>query len=158
MPTKSDPKEFDKFDEYKFFIDDTAKLSERRQGVTSTYITVNSAIIGLITFIISQSALNGLKLTLVSIPAIAAGITVCYFWYGLLMTYKRLLRFRFDQLEKMETGIKDCHQMYIKESKELYGKAKPEKKIEFTKLEARLPLLFGSLYALFLVGLIIAAF
>jgi hypothetical protein len=37
---------FDKFEEYKLFIEDTARFSERRQTVTKTYITVNSAILG----------------------------------------------------------------------------------------------------------------
>ena len=34
--------EFDKFEEYKLFVDDTARFTERRQTVSNIYVGVNS--------------------------------------------------------------------------------------------------------------------
>lgn len=50
---------FDKFEEYKFFIDDTARFSERRQKVGSTYVAVNSIILSAIAFLVKDSELTG---------------------------------------------------------------------------------------------------
>lgn len=45
----------DKFEEYKLFIEDTARFSERRQNVGSTYIAVNSIILSAIAFPVKDS-------------------------------------------------------------------------------------------------------
>ena len=34
--------EFNKFEEYKLFVEDTARLSDRRQTISNIYVTVNS--------------------------------------------------------------------------------------------------------------------
>lgn len=147
-----------KFDEYKLFIDDTARLSERRQGVTNTCITVNGAIVGLITFLIKDAGLTNWWLVVTMLPLIVAGIAVCYFWRRLLATYKTLIDFRFEQLEKMERGesLQGCHRMYNLEAQRFYGEAPPEQKIGFSRIEMRLPLLFIALYVLMGVGLAVA--
>ena len=46
----------DTFEEYKLFVDDTARLSDRRQTVTNTYIAVNSLLLGAISFLIRDAA------------------------------------------------------------------------------------------------------
>jgi hypothetical protein len=74
------------------------------------------------------------------------------------MTYKRLLKFRFAQLENMEEQIDGCHKMYSLESQELYAKAPPKRQIEFSKVEARLPLSFGILYVIVVLVVIVVAF
>jgi hypothetical protein len=158
MTAKPGTPEFDKFDEYKFFIDDTARLSERRQDVTSAYIGINSGILGVVSLIILQDTLTPTQLALASIPVIAAGLVVCFFWNRLLLSYKRLLGFRFHQLEEMEAQIDGCHKMYARETAELYEKAPKKSQIEFSKIEAGLPFMFGGLYLVFFTGMVVAAF
>ncbi len=145
------------FEEYKFFVDDTARLSERRQTVTNTYITVNGAIIGLITFLVKDAGIARLSIALITtLPLFAAGAIVCFFWYRLLMSYKRLIGFRFEQLQLIEQTLRGCHQMFTLESKHLYSKAPKKEQIEISRIERQLPLLFGLVYATLL--LIIIAF
>jgi ABC-type Fe3+-siderophore transport system permease subunit len=149
---------FDKFEEYKLFIEDTARFSERRQTVTKTYITVNSAILGLITFFVKDARLADWWLVIAMLPLIVAGIAVCLFWYRLLVTYKTLIDFRFEQLEEMERSeaLQGCHGMYNMEAERFYRKAPPEQRIGFTRIEMWLPRLFMGLYAVMAIGLAVA--
>ncbi len=149
---------FDKFEEYKLFIDDTARFSERRQTVTNAYITVNGAIVGLITFLVKDAGLTNWWLVVAMLPLIVAGVAVCYFWHRLLATYRTLLDFRFEQLEGMERGeaLQGCHGMYNLEAERFYRKAPPEQQIGFSRIEMRLPLLFVALYVFMGVGLAVA--
>jgi len=150
--------EFPKFEEYKLFVEDTARFSERRQTVTNAYITVNGAIVGLITFFVKDARLTDWWLVIAMLPLIAAGIIVCVFWYRLLDTYRRLIDFRFEQLEDMERSesLKDCHGMYNMEAEQFYRKAPPERKIGFSHIELWLPRLFVVLYVLMGIGLAVA--
>jgi fatty acid desaturase len=149
---------FSKFEEYKLFIEDTARFSERRQTVTNTYITVNSALIGLIAFLVKDAGLTDWWLVAAIMPLIAAGIMVCSFWYRLLTTYRKLLDFRFEQLEKMEQSeaLSGCHGMYNLEAQRFFRHAPPDQKIGFSRIEIRLPILFIVLYALTGIGLAVA--
>lgn len=107
---------FSKFDEYRLFIEDTARLSDRRQTVTNAYITVNGAIVALITFVFRDAGVKDWRAVVALLPLILAGLIVCYFWHALLYSYKELLRFRFKQLEKMEEELPGSHKMYTLES------------------------------------------
>lgn len=150
--------QIDKFQEYKLFIEDTARFSERRQTVTNTYISVNSALIGLIIFLVKDAGLTDWWLVAAMMPLIIAGIVICSFWYRLLESYKKLLDFRFKQLEAMEKApaMKGCHQMYVKEAGRFYRNAPPKQRLGFSRIEMRLPLLFIALYALTAIGLVLA--
>ena len=154
---KSNQESFNKFEEYKFFAEDTTRLSDRRQVVTNTYITINSAIIGLITFLVAQGNLTGIRLGLISFPAIIAGVVVCYFWEKLLLSYKNLLAFRFEQLKEMEKEMDGCQRMYILETERFYGADTKANQIEFSKIELQLPLAFIGLYVLGGIFIIISA-
>lgn len=135
-----------KFDEYKFFIDDTARLSERRQTVTNTYITVNGAIIGLITFFAKDAGLVHWSVVIAILPLIAAGGIVCYFWYRLLFSYRRLIGFRFIILQQMEEELPESSKMYTRESEKFYEKAPKQQQISISRIEMLLPRLFGIVY------------
>lgn len=104
----------DKFEEYKLFIEDTARFSERRQTVTNIYVSVNSALIGLVIFLVKDAGLTNWWMLAAIMPLIVIGIVVCSFWYRLLDFYRRLLDFRFKQLEAMERSplLNGCHQTY----------------------------------------------
>lgn len=148
-----------KFEEYKLFIEDTARFSERRQTVTNTYISVNSALMGLIIFLVKDAGLTDWWLVVAMMPLTIAGIVICSFWYRLLESYKKLLDFRFEQLEAMEDkepAMQGCHRMYIKESERFYRQAPPKQRLGFSRIEMKLPLLFIALYALTAIGLALA--
>src|SRR5438105_473828 len=78
---------FDKFEEYKLFIEDTARFSERRQLVTNIYIAVNGAIATLATFILKDTVQDW-KVLVAILPLLIVGGVVCWLWYRLLLSYK----------------------------------------------------------------------
>lgn len=105
--------------EYKLFMEGTARLSERRQSVTNTYITVNGALASLITFLAKDSGLNDLGLVLFMLPLLALGIIICQYWQRLLLKYRLLVGFRFQTLREMEKRIPSSIRIYHRED-ELY--------------------------------------
>jgi hypothetical protein len=50
---------FDVFEEYKLFVEDTARFTERRQTVNNTYVAVNSIILSAIALLVKDVSANG---------------------------------------------------------------------------------------------------
>ena len=153
--------DFKKFDEYKLFIEDTARLSERRFTISNSYLAANfSLILGIIGLMITSSLKDGVfansPLTIAILPLIIAGIVVCILWHRQLATYKTFIDFRMKQLEEMEKSkeLEGCHRMYNLEADRFYRKAPEGLKIGYTRIEIQLPWLFLILYAIFGIGLL----
>ncbi len=150
---------FDKFEEYKLFIEDTARFSERRQKVGSTYVAVNSIILSAIAFLVKDSGLTGRWQLLVVLPLLIAGMTICLSWRQLILNYKKLVNLRIDRLRAMEElpEMQSSSKMYHAED-ELYprssqGERKRRRGLNFSDLERQLPGVFLALYSIFLVGI-----
>jgi hypothetical protein len=148
--------EFEKFEEYRLFVDDTARFTERRQTVSNIYVAVNSLLLAAIGLLIKELGARGLWVLLLPLPLIAAGISVSLWWHQLIRKYKKLVGLRINRLREMEAEMPDSVKMYHAED-ELYprdekGKMIPGKGLNFSDLEARLPMLFVVLYCIFGVG------
>lgn len=158
---------FPKFDEYRLFIDDTARFSERRQNVGNTFVAVNSLLLTAIAFLVKDSGVRdyGLMVTILPIPLVVAGVLVCIWWRQIILKYKELIRLRMRELQAMESlpEMHGCQEIYHKENEELYkrntaGVPLPLGRLNFSDLESRLPILFMFLYGLFGILLIVALF
>lgn len=141
-----------KFEEYKMFIEDTARFTERRQDASNLYVTINSLILTAIVFVVKDLGANPLSRLLLLLPVITAGIFVSLWWRQLIIKYKELVGFRINMLRKMEEkeDLKETEKMYHAED-ELYprdaqGNMIKGVKLNFSDLEARLPTLFIILY------------
>ncbi len=141
----------DKFEEYRLFIEDTARLTERRQQVTNTYIAVHSALLGLLTFLAERTWTGPWIQTVLLFPLIAAGIAASRYWLALIETYRTLIDFRFEQLEAMERSeaLQGVHGMYTKEAERFFRHAPPQQRLGFSRIEKQLPRLFLGLYVLY---------
>jgi hypothetical protein len=155
---------FDKFEEYKLFIEDTARFSERRQKVGSTYVAVNSIILSAIAFLVKDSGFTGQWQLLVVLPLLVAGMTICLSWRQLILNYKKLVNLRIDRLRAMEElpEMEGSSQMYHAED-ELYprsgqGERKRRKGLNFSDLEQQLPWVFLALYGMFSIGVVVLIF
>lgn len=156
--------QIDKFEEYKLFVEDTARFSERRQKVGSTYVAVNSVVLSAIAFLVKDSGFTGRWQLLAVLPLLVAGITICFSWRQLILNYKKLVNLRIDRLRAMEElpEMDGSSQMYHAEDV-LYprsdqGERKRRKGLNFSDLERQLPWVFLVLYALFLVGVVVLIF
>ena len=152
--------EFSKFEEYKLFIEDAARFSERRQRISNTYITVNSLLLAAIGLLIKDMGAKGIWALLLPVPLVLAGIFVSLWWRQLIDKYKRLVGLRIDKLREMEENMSEWTGMYHAED-ELYPRGEEKKMISekgrsISDLEKRLPGLFLVLYSLFVIGLLTA--
>ena len=149
-----------KFDEYKLFVDDTARFSERRQTVNTTYITVNSILLAAISFLVKDAGLVHSRRALSAIVVLVAGIGICFQWHRMIRKYKTLVSFRMNQLRLIEKSIEleGCHKMYHAEDdlypRDAQGAPIRGKGLNFSDGEKILPWFFGTLHAVFLVGLL----
>lgn len=148
------------FEEYKLFVEDTARLSERRQTAANTYVTVNGAIIGFITYLVASADLNSWWFSLAVAPIVVAGFMVCVFWRQSIQKYKVLINLRFKVLREIEEQIEGSSRVIHRED-ELYpqnlgGKDHQNKSLNISDLESRLPTLFSVLYLILGLGLVMA--
>jgi len=147
-------------EEYKLFVEDTARLSERRQTAANTYVTVNGAVIGFITYLATGADLNNWWFSLAVLPIIIAGIMVCVFWRQSIQKYKALINLRFKVLREMEEKIDGSTMVFHRED-ELYPQhpadaSQHNKGLNISDLESRLPQLFMTLYVILGLALFIA--
>ena len=152
--------EFNKFEEYKLFVEDTARFSERRQTISNTYVAVNSLLLAAIGLLIKDLGARGVWTLLLPLPLVVAGIAVSLWWRQLIRKYKALVGLRIDTLRAMEDEMPGSVKMYHVED-QLYprdaeGKRVPGQGLNFSDLEARLPWLFLVLYGLCGLGLLVA--
>jgi hypothetical protein len=147
--------EFPKFEEYKLFVEDTARFSERRQTISNIYVAVNSLLLAAIGLLIKQLGAQDAWALLLPLPLIAAGIAICLWWGQLIRKYKSLVGLRLDTLRQMEElpQMAGAAKMYHVEDK-LYprdaeGNMIPGKGLNFSDIEVRLPWLFLVLYGFF---------
>ena len=144
------------FEEYKLFVESTQFLTERRQTAAQTYLTLNTAIFAVLAFLVKDAGFRGWWLVLTSLPMFVVGLVICGIWERMVVQYRELINWRFDQLKLIEAKpeMKGSHQFFIKESKKFY---KPSTQLfGFSRLERHLPRLFLGAYVLYGVGLIIA--
>jgi hypothetical protein len=149
----------DKFDEYKLFVEDTARFTSNRQTANNMYVAVNSIVLSASAFIIKDAGFLDSWKPFVVLPVLTAGVVVCLQWSRLIVKYKQLIGFRIRELKKIENKITNCHKMYEKEI-ELYpvdaeGRSIPGIGLNFSDRERWLPRIFLSVYSIYLLGSII---
>jgi len=151
-----------KFDEYKMFINDTARFTDRRQNASNLYITVNSLLLTVIIFIAKDANFMQFWSFIFTVPIIVAGIFVSVWWYQLLRKYRLLIRLRFQAIWEMEEkpDLDGIEKMYHRED-ELYprdadGNIVQGKGLNFSDLENKLPVMFIVLYSIALLGVLVA--
>jgi hypothetical protein len=150
-----------KFEEYKLFVEDTARFSDRRQQISVTYLTVNSIIIGAIAFLVKDAKFVEVWRGIVVILILGVGVFSCVLWKQLINKYKLIVDFRIDELRAIEehTNMKDCHKMFHAEDK-LYprdaeGKPIKGEALNISDKEKWLPNVFMGIYTVFFLGQLI---
>ena len=89
--------EFSKFEEYKLFVEDTARFTERRQTISNIYIAVNTLLLAAIGLFIKDLGTLGSWILILCVPLVAAGVFVSLWWRQLIIKYKD---FAFPDVEK----------------------------------------------------------
>lgn len=135
---------------YKIYLKMADKISERRQSANSFFLTINTAIVGLVSYLqIGQTEKAGSIFYLV---IGVAGMIICYSWYRLILSYKHINSGKFKVLHLIEQNLPLAP--YDTEW-EMLGRGEDSKKyLPFTHIEIFVPWVFLGLHAfVFLYGL-----
>lgn len=149
-------------EEYVLFVEDSARISDRRQMIANIYITINGAVAGLLAFLVKDSGFTNWWLVIAVLPIISFGVMVCRYWRRLILKYKTLINFRLEVLREMETRIPGSARMYHREDylypRDTGSKAAGTGGLNFSDMELGLPELFIALYVLLGINLVIGIF
>jgi len=140
------------FEEYKLFTEMTDRLSQRRQNVHTTFEAVLTALFALLYFLAKDMKLHGARLSIPVVIICALGLAVCFVWRELINRYRELLDFRFKKLMKMEEQFTNSVRMFTSEMDFFRKKSCGKSAFKFSILERNLPLVFGIVFFLLLVG------
>jgi hypothetical protein len=149
-------KTFKTFRQYELIVEDTARLSDRRQTVNNLYLSANSLLLGGSAILVQQGTLkNGFPILLI-VPLVLAGGFLCVDWWRLLRNYRKLLNLRFGLLKEIEArdDFPGPIATYQREEK-LYPADPRKSRFGFSGLELNLPWIFIALYVLTVIGTIV---
>lgn len=138
--------------QYRILVDTSEALVSRRQGVNTFFLSVNSIILTVAALLLrdgqsgplESAALIGLGL---------AGVTLCFGWRRLIVSFGQLNGGKFNVILALERHLPA--RVFAAEWEALGCGQDPERYTPFTKTEKRTPVIFGVLQAvLVLVGVL----
>ncbi|CDD58350.1 RipA family octameric membrane protein [Clostridium sp. CAG:43] len=133
-------------EQYKLYVEMADKVSERRFNVNTFFLTANSTILTVIT-------IKGFDVVKFSWIITAVGIVLSYTWYYLLQSYKLLNSGKFEVIHKVEQHLP--LNLYVFEW-EVLGEGKERAKYwPISHIEKILPVLFGIIYIIFEIVILI---
>lgn len=134
---------------YELLLNHINELNSRRQNITTVYLSVNTAILGVLVFI-SQDALFSDWIKSLSILAfIGAGIVACDLWRRLIIQYRLLLEWWYMQIRRLEQSIDSDYRLITQEYDQLYHPTDGKPKVGITRYEIKLIWLFVVIYLSF---------
>ncbi len=145
-------------DEYQLYLEQVNKLAERRQNVTSTYLTVNTAIVGAVAFLFKDGYIPGWSQQVTVLVLFVAGIVVCDLWRRLIKQYSQLLSWWFKQLHLLEDKMVESSKLIKREYEALYKKKKGRPPIGLTRYETGLTWVFTGMYVVFGLAIVVMWF
>ena len=138
-------------EQYKMLLSTSESLIERRQKLTTTFLTIFSALLPVLTFMLSQKMLfMNIGCSIISLIS----ILLCFSWRNAINSYGKSNAAKFAILEEMEKQFPAS--MFASEWVVLKKTTSHYK--SFTSRETLIPLLFVAVYALFMVVSIILCF
>lgn len=97
------------FDQYDLFVEMADRLSSRRQSANSFFLTVNTGLLTALGFLMSgrlasetqDSAVVAVGVLVVAVLSLLAN----FLWYRTIVSYRGILRAKFDVINRMETVL-----------------------------------------------------
>ena len=132
---------------YKMYANTAEKISDRRQSNNSFFLTLNTAIIAVVSYLqLGEEAGKSTELYwLISL----SGIIVCYAWYRLIKSYKQLNSGKFKIVNLIEKNLPIAP--YDAEWEALGRGKNHQLFIPFNKIETIVPWLFMGIHITVLI-------
>lgn len=140
-------------EEYRLFLELTDRLAERRQTVTTTFVSLNAAIGASAGLILASGQLPQLGRNISVTGLLVAGIVICSLWRHLVIRYSELLGWWYGQLRGLEANMVDCTRLLTKEYVDLYTSQGTRRSFSVTLYEVRLTWLMTAIYATFVLAM-----
>ncbi len=146
-------------EQYKAYLQTSEDLVERRQKVSSFYITINSTMVTIFSALITVMSLielQNLKLLFLCLSGIffGLGIILCLNWIRILGTYGKLNSAKMTVISKLEKLLPA--KIYDTEWEVQNDRIRGKRYVSFTENEQKVPKVFLLLYfAILLFGIIL---
>jgi hypothetical protein len=144
-----------RYEDYQIISDKTHYLSEGRRNASQTYLAVNTAVIAVMAFLLTDANLHGWSLVVVNLPLFLVGAAVCYLWFRIIVKFRAIIGWHFEQLRAMEHDLQDCRAIFSREYERFYQM--DGKEFSFSDWEAWLPRTLILLYVVYGLGIVAAA-
>lgn len=143
-------------EQYELLLSHVNALTERRQTVTTTYLSVNTAIVGATAFLFKDGLLSTWQQQLSVLVLFGAGLIACNLWYQLISQYSTLLSWWYGKLRAIETQLPVDERIFTDEYDDLYAMKRGRITIGLTRYEKRLTWLFTMIYLAFGCAILIS--
>lgn len=135
----------DLLEQYKLYVNSAEKISDRRQKTNEFFLGLNTALLTALGFIYGKIENSDIVMILMLI----AGISICYFWYRIIRSYKGLNGGKFDIIHLIEKKLPLS--LYDAEW-DILGRGEDKNKYwPFSHIEIKIPWIFIIIYACALV-------
>jgi hypothetical protein len=124
---------------YTLYVDSAHKISALRQAANSFFVTINTGIVGALSYFSEKSNVQNLLV-------IFAGVLICIVWHRLIASYRAINTGKFKVIHEMERNLPLA--AFDAEWEALGRGHMPLRYFQFTKIEAYVPLIFGAVYLL----------
>ena len=129
-------------EQYSLYVEMTDRISQRRQNANGFYLSINTALLGIVGFVASRCT-PGQVFTMIAVISVA-GMLMSYGWYRLLCSYRDLNTAKFAVIHAIEKQLPIAP--YAAEWKAA-GEGKSSKLYKpFTHIEIGIPRVFMLAY------------
>jgi hypothetical protein len=154
------------FDEYRLFIEDTARFSDRRQTFSNFMVVMNGFLVTGVCAVLKDPDAHTPARLAILLALLGAGLAAACVWRKVFVEYDEIIGIRVDFLRQIECKAGKDHRdgMYHMLGAKVYDKEiaiagtcpRARRRRGFTPLEKWLPWIFIALYCFFLVTTILA--
>lgn len=137
-------------EQYKIYINATEKISDRRQKSNEFFLGLNAALVTLLGFIATKT--NQTEVNAILLLSSMAGITMCYLWYRIIVSYKGLNDGKFKVIHAIEARLPLA--LYDTEWEMLGRGEKKETYWPFTHIEIKVPWIFILIYGILFLSVL----
>ena len=142
-------------EQYKLFLQTSEDLVNRRQNVNSFYISISSAIVAIMGFLFAMD-LGRISELIIGFAFCIVGIILSISWSKSLACYGNLNSSKMKIISSIEKQLPLS--LFDAEWAALSDKLNKKKYVSFTESEQTIPRLFGLLYCIVIVFIVISLF
>jgi hypothetical protein len=103
------------FEEYKFLVEATERISNRKLSVTQFFFSIDTALVGAIAYVVNKVDPGIWGQAAVTFALSSFGLLLSAIWYRVVSDYRKLIVWRYDQIMVMEESLDGSYKLFSKE-------------------------------------------